>query len=145
MYKKIIIGMAVACILGVIGMVMFRPKDISLADISYEKITPQVNRIEKAKKQVLPKQKETRYYVYVEYEGEHYVWYSTTDPGLTEGKNYDFYLCQGDIYRSEEELLHNVKAQSSSLIFRVSAGAAIFCFMGFWISIYVYKKDKEAA
>jgi len=124
--KKTIISLTLVVVLvvmtaAIVIVTKLHPNDVTYENIPYEEVEATVTgtdvRTGRTAKYIT-----THYYdVTIEYDGAYYVWSTSDDPKLTNGMKYDFYLCNGRMYRTKQEMQRNYSINNASSAYPVMA------------------------
>ncbi len=126
---KKIIGLLFAIMLGTAFLaVRSKPVEIPLEQIDYEEVVAVVSDIKTRTVRASKYRKRTYYDVYLQVDDKQYKWTALYDPAFRKGFQYPFFLCDGSVYRTTQEMTHELTIQSSSIAFRTSVLVSLCSF-----------------
>lgn len=108
--------------------VRFKPQTVALDSISYEQVQAKVADVETRTVRGFKHSKKTYYDVHLKVDDKQYKWTAPYDPKFRKGFQYSFYVCDGRIYRTEQEMMNELTIRSSSTAFKVCVLISLLSF-----------------
>lgn len=132
-YKNMTILFALLSVISVILAVVTFPKEDVELEGQYEQVSVKVINVE-SKTGFIRFNRQTRYYITVEYNKEKYEMGPLSTAPYTQGGSYVMYLYEGKIYRTLDDLKSSARFEQTNLICRISLGIAfvsVIAFIGY--------------